>query len=588
MEHASSEAFRRWQEDLWAQAPHHYEDSNMVQDARGNRRTLLPCEEDKLMGYPSDYTAVIKKAEGEDHRAHAYRRHTVLGNSWSLHVACFIVKVLISPYVLPEGLQGYSGFEYIDEESFWWGISHCPYLQDLEDRKVPAASSLPPDWQEMHAHMSGGLSEKVQSRKHNPWHLSRNSFSFGPVSSLPKGLPPEVHFKAGCLAGSPSDAPCKVPDDMDFAIKKTIALGARADAWRRERIKALKSWLAHAHDLESLWNSLRSENAIEVAPNVRPHVLDLMAHSIKWPDIPLPAMMAVGALPLGRQEHTGIFRHKLTEASLEEQVFQNSCAGYMESLMSRPPPRCDQAKIICDLSTKEQEAGLLSPWRSASFLDQKYGSGKWRALPRYAIKQGDKYRLIDNGRSGDHNFTYSADETIHTTCTSAGVGVASRFRELIGKPLRGDNSLLVSTQDMWKAYRQIPCHHSHLRYMTVMVWHPARKEWVFGESMGLLFGITGAVLSFNRVPALVVALARRWLAIPVQNFFDDLRIMDLARSNGSANRFFCILVEEILGFKLDSGKEQLPSHRAVFLGTIGLQANRAPGLNDAGSEGGPA
>jgi hypothetical protein len=126
MEHAASEAFRRWQEHLWAPAPHHYEDSNMVQDAQGNRRRLLPCEEEKLMGYPSDYTAVIKKAEGEDHRAHAYRRQTVLGNSWSLHVTLFIVKVLISPYVTPEELQGDSWFEYIDEESSRWGRSHCP------------------------------------------------------------------------------------------------------------------------------------------------------------------------------------------------------------------------------------------------------------------------------------------------------------------------------------------------------------------------------------------------------------------------------------------------------------------------------
>ena len=62
---------------------------------------------------------------------------------------------------------------------------------------------------------------------------------------------------------------------------------------------------------------------------------------------------------------------------------------------------------------------------------------------------------------------------------------------------------------MWKAYGQIPCHKDQIQYMTVMVWHPDKREWIFGESKGLLSGLTGAVLAFNRVPALIVAIARR-------------------------------------------------------------------------------
>ena len=369
-----------------------------------------------------------------------------------------------------------------------------------------------------------------------------------------------------------------IPDDLDFAVRTTIALGATANAWRQDQIKALKSWLHHADDLQQVWEDLRSETAKEVAPKVSPAALDLLAQSIRWPDISLPAMMAVGALPLGRQEHTGIFRAKTTDTTMGIEDFENDCHPYMEKLMKQAPPRGDQAAIIFDLSTKEQEAGLLSPWVSKEYLDSKYGSGKWRALPRYVIKQGEKYRLIDNGKAGEHNLTYGADETIHTTCTSAGVALASHFRKISGKPLKGMDRLHISTQDMWKAYRQIPCHENQLKFMTVMVWHPTQREWVFGESKGLLFGLTGAVLAFNRVPAFIVAVARRWLGIPVQNFFDDFRILDTARSKGSANRFFCILVEEILGFIVDPKKEQLPDVRNVFLGN--LEEYSVPGHPD--------
>ena len=82
--------------------------------------------------------------------------------------------------------------------------------------------------------------------------------------------------------------------------------------------------------------------------------------------------------------------------------------------------------------------------------------------------------------------------------------------------------------------------------MVVMIWHPGLWKWVFGEARGLLFGLTGAVLNFNRVPAFITAVARRWLAIPVQHLFDDFRILDIQESNGSANRYFCFLLKQLL------------------------------------------
>ena len=57
------------------------------------------------MGNPQDYTAVLKKAVGEDHKAHAYRRQTFLGNSWSLHVTLFIVHSFTIPHAKSNELR---------------------------------------------------------------------------------------------------------------------------------------------------------------------------------------------------------------------------------------------------------------------------------------------------------------------------------------------------------------------------------------------------------------------------------------------------------------------------------------------------
>ena len=126
--------------------------------------------------------------------------------------------------------------------------------------------------------------------------------------------------------------------------------------------------------------------------------------------------------------------------------------------------------------------------------------------------------MIDNGKPAEHNSAYRADETIHTACASAGVSVTARFRELMGTKMKGKLSLHISTQDMWKAYRQIPCHEDQIQYMTVMVWHLDKKDLIFGESKGLLFGLTGVVLAFNRVPALIVAIAQKMASYTSEEF----------------------------------------------------------------------
>jgi hypothetical protein len=118
---------------------------------------------------------------------------------------------------------------------------------------------------------------------------------------------------------------------------------------------------------------------------------------------------------------------------------------------------------------------------------------------------------------------------------------------------------------MWKAYRQVPVAEDKLRFVIVAIWHPHLSVWVFYEADALLFGLSGAVLHFNRVPAHAIVVARRWLAIPVQGFFDDFRIIDIIEAQGSADRWFSTLMT-FLGWRLDPDKRQLPSPKVLLIG----------------------
>ena len=108
---------------------------------------------------------------------------------------------------------------------------------------------------------------------------------------------------------------------------------------------------------------------------------------------------------------------------------------------------------------------------------------------------------------------------------------------------------------MKAAYKQIPIESQQSAYVVITVVDMATNRWRFVITRALLFGLSGAVLLFNRVPAMIVAIARRWLAIAVHNFFDDFRIVVFASEGGSSEIDFNALVK-YLGWRFDDEKVQ--------------------------------
>ena len=57
------------------------------------------------------------------------------------------------------------------------------------------------------------------------------------------------------------------------------------------------------------------------------------------------------------------------------------------------------------------------------------------------------------------------------------------------------------------AYKQLPVTPDQLRYVVIAIYNPNECKWVFAVSYALALGLAGAVLHFNRVPALIAAIA---------------------------------------------------------------------------------
>ena len=170
-------------------------------------------------------------------------------------------------------------------------------------------------------------------------------------------------------------------------------------------------------------------------------------------------------------------------------------------------------------------------------------------------------------KSGSQNSATSATERIHTRGSTASVHVARRFCELLSVPLTDLLGLVASTDDMQGAFRQIPVAPSSLCYTVIGAWNPEIPAMSFFQLCEVPFGLKGAVLDFNRISAALLAIRRRWLALPALAFYDDLRVAELVGSCPSGSDCLNELFEW-LGFRLDPTKHQRHSSSIVFLGTL--------------------
>ena len=378
---ASASTKEAWRADGWAQPPYQYARSNLVQASQGEPRRLLPCEEELLMGYPRDFTSKLLDLDKKNMQLMRNRRHTLLGNAWSLHVSVFLAENVVLPFLPAPIAAGDSRQFSLDVDAFSNAREQCPYVLDLRQRRSSIPGSLPPDWIERNAYTAGSLAEQVQARKHTTVHLDKNAavsqdgLKVGPIASLPKGLPPDVHFIAGCAAQSPLDAVQEVPDDFNFAMDKSLELGSAADAWRQVKFDLLVSLAGSSSTLEAFWDSRMSVNSRHVAPKVKPQRVDIIAHSFLWPDTQLPEMLAEGAKPLFSQESTGVFRERCTEPTISEADFFEGSRQYMRSLLLRPPPSAEQKEVVWTLSEKERKIETLFGYFTFQEMNEKYGPG---------------------------------------------------------------------------------------------------------------------------------------------------------------------------------------------------------------------
>ena len=348
-------------------------------------------------------------------------------------------------------------------------------------------------------------------------------------------------------------------DDLLFAAKTMGLLGPCLASWRNRQLKAVAQLAQKATPWDNSLCSLMAPSVRAVAANKRPAFLLLASILLRWPDRRNALRFVTGHNIVGCIENSSLFRP--VQVAATEKCGLESLLGHsaLETLTAtkarvRPTERDAQLRQAC---LEEVAAGQAAGPFSEQELNARCSPGQWRPLERFLLEQGEgKLRCIDSGKKPGHNNASRESETIYTssvdsllpiiraTCDAASVGaLADAAPEYL--------SFQIGTEDMQHAYRQCPVSPQHLCVSTVAYWDHVADDHRFLVLHGPPFGLSSSVLCFNRTPALMTAVCRRWTASAVLQFFDDSGVCDLtcARGSGQAALRTC---HSLAGIDLDS------------------------------------
>ena len=202
----------------------------------------------------------------------------------------------------------------------------------------------------------------------------------------------------------------------------------------------------------------------------------------------------------------------------------------------------------------------------------------WRFVPRFPLQQRLRDRLIENAHTGKQSRFTQCPETIFTiTLDWLGVALkcleavfAKRCPECTEHPFPEWYDPGISLDDLPDAFKGCPVHPADQRACIVVVWSELSGKWLFAKSYSCLFGIGSVVVSFNRLPALAIAVSKRLGICMCAAFFDDLITLESLNFRASA-RPFLLLVLTALGAPPTPAKSfPLGQHRAWLGAALNL------------------
>ena len=418
-----------------------------------------------------------------------------------------------------------------------------------------------------------------------------------------------AHFDAAVILPFPPDHRLRssiLPPDIQLAIRRAYLHGPRLPFFRRERARLVRRLSDQLRPVSARIASLMQPSVLRCAGSINVAFIAAFIDASNWLDVDLPRRLVEGFITVGECCDSGVYRRIEPLVSREKWQarlarFVSSTAPWNRALLRRLARRASAAGAdrLADVALAAKTAkelikgAVIGPYRTVGALSRAIrhlhpampAEVVPRLMERFGIAQKDAIRAIDNGKSNSANWATRMYETVSTPDFAYVAVVARAFVDAASSPRAGSPPLApscpkmaISLRDLTMAYRTIP---------TAQPWYgafaffnpvadPPGPELYF--TPGHNFGLTSAVVNFNRYPEFAVVALRALFDVPAEHFYDDFIVPDLAVGGDTA----FLAVGEILNAsgcrrrpdalirapEIDPGKDQHPGPSNTVLGVI--------------------
>lgn len=360
------------------------------------------------------------------------------------------------------------------------------------------------------------------------------------------------------------------------------------------------------HRLETLteWRKLRSEldgDEKDLQQKVPHHMQGLvkskrfvmikaLAQKIGWPDTHIHEELVEGFKIVGQGPRSNVFRpdEKAAQISVEElaqktRFLRPAILGRIRS--QEPPEYLDELRAITMKETLEK--GWLQGPMSLEEVQEEFGAN-WLPVTRFAVRQKDKLRPIDNFAENCCNEAWAQPEKLDLHNLDQMVWLLSlmvRWSFGAGRvevPLKDGSKItgaisaewtldslkcLVTTVDLQDAYKQLGLHASDRSRAVVALKGSEGRDFDLFAMNTLPFGASASVHHFNRFSRMLWAIGVEELKLPWLNYFDDYPMVTPKGLSESSLKSATLMLD-LIGVAYSWKKLVEPKDKAEVLGVV--------------------
>lgn len=277
-------------------------------------------------------------------------------------------------------------------------------------------------------------------------------------------------------------------------------------------------------------------------------LLQKLAQDIEWPDRQIHSEMVQGFRLVGAGTKSGVFKPEVKHATMtEEQLVKR--AKYLRPLILGRIASSEPPDYLAELHEITKSEAGDKRWLEGPYTADQVGEiiGKdWLPVQRFAVKQKNKLRPIDNFAENKVNDAWECPEKIDlhaldqltwiisilckASMTSGAVEVPLKGGKVLSGKMHGDWNMTnlaceLCTLDLKDAYKQFGIHAKD-RPKSVVSLKSEKGDGTSHYIMNCMpFGASSSVHNFNRIARMIWAIGVVEMRLPWVNYFDDYPLM---------------------------------------------------------------